>query len=383
MKVIAYYSKDLKKRGPCVLSARNKLDYLIGALIANGENVSVVSLCDRSLVGRALEEEKEIAAGGFEVLYRRCTCRKNKIVERIGRLFSAFTRATIAFLKKKVENNETILLYHATNTLPILRFLKKKKNARIILEVEEIYGDVSHDAKLKKKEWKAFELADGFIFASELLNEKINTAKKPYAVAYGTYRAEADGIGSADRADAQDEVHCVYAGTFDPRKGGAAAAIAAAEFLPSNYHVHIIGFGSEKQKADLIAMISDVQQKAKARVTYDGLFAGKEYTDFIQSCDIGLSTQTPDGVYNDTSFPSKILSYLANGLRVVSVRIPVVERSEIGNLVSYYDKQDPREIAAAIDRVDFDAPFDGRGAIGKLDEGFKTRLKEVLEKVQG
>lgn len=44
---------------------------------------------------------------------------------------------------------------------------------------------------------------------------------------------------------------------------------------------------------------------------------------------------------------------MANGLRVVSVRIPVVEESGIGKCVYYYDEQTPENIAKAIKSIDF------------------------------
>ena len=44
--------------------------------------------------------------------------------------------------------------------------------------------------------------------------------------------------------------------------------------------------------------------------------------------------------------------YLANGLRVLSVRIPAVENSAVGGILYYYDKQLPQEIANAIMDID-------------------------------
>lgn len=377
MKMIAYYSGDLQKRGPCILSARNKLDYIIESFLFDGEKVSVLSLCGRSCSAKVLKPEREEVSEGFDVYYPKCRrlSKKNVIGYVVHKAFSTFF--TLRFLNKHVEKNDTVYLYHSTYSLPIVRFLKKKKKARIIMEVEEIYGDVSGDARLKKRELKAFAAADAYLFPSELLNEKINVMGKPSAVIYGTYRVEP---GNSKKADG-DAVQCVYAGTFDARKGGAAAAVCAAEFLPPNYHIHVIGFGTDKDKDDLLTKIAAVREKNGANVTFDGTLAGKEYTDFLQSCDIGLSTQDPGGAFNDTSFPSKILSYLANGLRVVTVRIPAVERSRIDSLMRYYDSQDPQSIAEAIKQEDLGVPFDGRKVIEELDEQFKESLKELLESV--
>ena len=175
------------------------------------------------------------------------------------------------------------------------------------------------------------------------------------------------------------KIHCVYAGTLDPRKGGAIASAESALFLNENYHIHILGFGNEKEKAEMLNTIDSISKKSKAKITYDGLLSGEEYIKFIQSCDIGLSTQNPNAKFNDTSFPSKILSYMANGLRVVSVRIPVVEESGIGKCVYYYDEQTPENIAKAIKSIDFSEEYDSRKAIGVLDKAFICNLKTMLK----
>jgi glycosyltransferase involved in cell wall biosynthesis len=222
--------------------------------------------------------------------------------------------------------------------------------------------------------------ADGFILATKSLQNALGVNDRPVAICNGTYQVEHQRECNNKFVDNKKNklINCVYAGTFDPRKGGCFAAIAAAEFLPENYHLHIIGFGSDKDIENVKKLVIETSQKSKAHVTYDGLKSGEDYISFIQSCDIGLSTQNPSGIYNSTSFPSKILSYLANGLRVVCVRIPVVEESDVGQVIYYYDKQTPEEIAKAIVSVDLSKEYDSRDLIRKLDIKFRSDLQHVL-----
>ena len=216
-----------------------------------------------------------------------------------------------------------------------------------------------------------FELADAYIFSSTQLEKRINTKQKKYAICLGTYQVEPDrGIRFHD-----GKIHVVYAGTFDPRKGGAIAA--AGEFLPENYHIHIIGFGSEKDKKYLLNKIEEVSKKSKCTVTYDGLKSGEEYIRFIQSCDIGLSTQNPDAAFNETSFPSKVLSYLANGLRVVSIRIRALEQSAVNDLLFYYDENSPQAIAEAVKRINPETVYDSRKRIADLSENFVREIEAL------
>ncbi len=68
-----------------------------------------------------------------------------------------------------------------------------------------------------------------------------------------------------------------------------------------------------------ILSASYIAAKTKCKITYDGAFYVKKYYEFLQKCHIGLSTQNPYEPFNNSSFPSKVLVYMANGLRVVSV----------------------------------------------------------------
>ena len=137
----------------------------------------------------------------------------------------------------------------------------------------------------------------------------------------------------------------------------------------------------EEQKERLLHQIENVQRKTKCTLTYDGLKSGEEYTQFLQKCQIGLCTQIPDAKYTETSFPSKVLVYLANGLRVLSVRIPAVEESAVGKILYYYDKQSPQEIANAIMRIPIEGNYDSRKLLNQLDKACEKDIKWLMEKV--
>ena len=124
-----------------------------------------------------------------------------------------------------------------------------------------------------------------------------------------------------------------------------------------------------------------MQKKAKCTLTYDGLKSGEEYIRFLQSCQIGLCTQIPDARYTETSFPSKVLVYLANGLRVLSVRIPAVENSEVGGILYYYDTQSPQEIANAIMNIPMKEDYNSRQLLNQLDKDCERNLKRLMEKI--
>lgn len=278
-------------------------------------------------------------------------------------------------LYRQVRDGDTLIVYHSLALMNAIKWILKRREIKLIIQVCEIYADVINDTKERKRELNFFKLADAYIFSSEQLEEKINSKKKKYAICLGTYQVEPDRREKFN----DGKIHVVYAGTFDPRKGGAIAAAAAGEFLPENYHIHIIGFGMESDKKYLLDKIKTISEKSKCTVTYDGLKSGEDYIRFIQSCDIGLSTQNPDVTFNNTSFPSKVLSYMANGLRVVSIRILAVTQSSVGKYIYYYNNQTGKDLAEEILKVDINDNYCGKEIIRNLNSKFIDNLKELLE----
>ena len=69
---------------------------------------------------------------------------------------------------------------------------------------------------------------------------------------------------------------------------------------------------------------------------------------------------------------------MANGLRVVSVRIKALEKSAIGDLLYFYDEQTPESIAEAVKKIDFSQPYNSRKRIKELDKEFTKQIGEML-----
>lgn len=70
---------------------------------------------------------------------------------------------------------------------------------------------------------------------------------------------------------------------------------------------------------------------------------------------------------------------MANGLRVVSIRIPAIERSAIGSLVTYCDTQTLEDIAKAIMNANLQISYDSRVLITQLDAQFQMKLGKLIE----
>ena len=270
-----------------------------------------------------------------------------------------------------IKKGEQIIVYHSLGYTRTFTFLHKIRNIRIIGEIEEIFQDVHHQRKHRaKNEYKFIGICDKYLFPTSLLDKKLNSTHKPAVVVHGLYSVEQNLLPKFE----DGKIHVVYGGTLDPAKGGGAAA-AAAPNLPKNYHIHICGFGDPRE---IIQIVNEVSSRSKATLTFEGELKGKAYTEFIQRCHIGLSTQDPKAAFNSTSFPSKILVYLSNGLKVVSIKIPAIFESSVSNSIYFYENQTAGEIAQAILECS-KVEINGQSVLRSLDEDFLSKLKTLIE----
>lgn len=323
-------------------AANAKISYIIELLVNLGFDTLILSLCEPKSNNFLFGRTKNLA--------------KNITIKFISLFGSKFRYLALAnFYLRKIslflhlvlfaKKYDAVFIYHSLAYADVVFLARKIINFNLVLQVEEIYQDAVNCSRyIRNFEYKVFSVAEKFIFPTILLDKKINSKKLPSVILHGTY---SNYESNSERFN-DGLIHVVYAGTFDANKGGVYSAIDSAYFLDSKFHLHILGFGSPSDISTVKQKISDVSKNTKSIITYEGLLTGKEYSNFIRKCNIGLSTQNPKSDFNDTSFPSKILSYMTHGLKVVTVRIPVIETSSISNFVTYTHTNNPKDIANAI-----------------------------------
>ena len=375
IKYICYYGKtDAEVERNYVLSASNKLEYIWRVLNRAGYDVDVIS------ASNCIDSVFQYVHGSIESLDGRNTLRffpgigGPKVFQVLGRywLWICF----FFWFLSHVQKGEKIIVYHSLGYCRLLTWLKRLTGCYLIGEIEEIYQDVSPQKRsVCLAEYRFIHNCDAYVFPTHLLNEKLNLSGKPFVFVHGIYEVETPrGVHWED-----SDIHVVYAGTFDPNKGGVSAAIASAKYLPKGYHLHICGFGCMKDIINTRQFINKTNTSSAAVISYDGLLRGEEFIQFLQKCQIGLSCQNPSAAFNETSFPSKLLTYLGNGLKVVSVRIPAVEFSGIGNCISYYNEQVPQQITQAIINCE-KTRVPVTDIMNRLDKEFKTGLESLLRR---
>lgn len=369
IKYICYYN-DLSAHRENVQSASTKIDYIIEVLNRKNVYVDIISktpvsapFFSFSLGGCSKKQNNTIRH------FLSFGCKKILPLYLLSRAFN--TIHFFLWMLFNTHKGEQVVVYHSLGYTMSLLLLIRLKKMNVIGEIEEIYQDVHKQYALTRwSEFRFIKECKKYIFPTQILDEKMNTDSKPSVVIHGVYRP----AQITEEKFCDGKIHVVYGGTLDPQKGGAAAA-AAAEFLPSNYHIHICGFGNPTQ---IKQIVKDISAKSKAVLTFEGELKGDDYRKFIQKCHIGLSTQNPNAAFNATSFPSKILVYLANGLQVVSVNIPAIKQSKIAQMVSFYREQTPEDIASAVKNIGTNCS-DTNILLHQLDIQFEFQIISLIE----
>ena len=374
IKYIGFYDlPNSKCKRVSALSAINKMDYICNSINNVGFQVHLISpsWMDDSIKNFKIQKTSTIQLNDNKKLTLVSSFGTSNKFTRIVKIIYSLLWLFF-WLVKSVKRDEKIIVYHSPwISLPII-LAKKLKRFKLILEVEEIYSDVtSLHPYFDKLEKKIFQIADSFLFSSDLLVSKIGDCKKNIII-YGNYNVNevlAHPIND-------NKIHLLYAGIIDKVKAGAFNAVESALYLNEDYVLHIIGFGDVKT---LLIRINEINKISKCKIIFDGTLSGSDYIKYCQKCHIGLSTQKMDGKYLETSFPSKILSYMGLGLRVVSCGVECVMDSKIGNDIVFYYKDTTQAIAEAIKKINITTPNNNINIIKKLDREFISDLKKLLE----
>ena len=360
----------------CAPSVATVIDYLSSALSCLGIRTEIVSASETrntrgSYPARTTQISDSVTLSacptwGFENPMLRAGA---KVISRLW---------LVRYLCKNVQNGETVIFCSTPvlfEPLLIFRLLTKRRGIKLLLFAGEVFQYVQPLPQLKRKlEWLLLEDADSYICSTPMLEKVINKSHRPSAILSGTYEIEPD---FGERFN-DGKTHIVYSGVINSSKG-ASTAVDVARALGTNFALHILGWGLD---ADIVALrnqIADVNINGQGcQAFYEGVKRGRDYKVFLQCCAIGLCPQDLKASYNTTSFPSKIFSYLSNGLRVVSVNIPAIRTSQVGDILYYADSDQPIDIARTIESIDLDTSYDSRAVLDEMNRNFIHRLGEML-----
>lgn len=372
MKYIAFYdTPELKIENRYVnAAARGVIEYMIEVL-SSVEDVEVIS------PGRTLNKKGIYGSGTVELTDKAMLTFPFTFGVRtgIGRLFSLLWTQLWLFLYLffHTKRGEKVVFYHSLSLMSIITLLSKIKGIKPVLEFREIYSDINKVSKrLTKKEHNYYNCAYAFIFPSEAIKNHLDIGDTPYVLAPGSYISHTYNVSGFN----DNKTHLVYAGNLRRDKGGAYLAADAAEFLSDDFIIHILsGSYSETALSKFEDYIKTLKQKTNCEIVFEGAKFGDEFFSFLSRCDVGLATQN-DGAFSNTSFPSKILTYMGCGLSVVAPPIDAVRFSPIGSDVSEYKVFTGNAVADAVKRLP--KTNNNRERVKELDLELKEELKKLF-----
>lgn len=359
---------------PSVLS---KIDYIVDTVKAAGKEVVVVSVAP-SCSGRFSGFEKVIDEKETHI-YLPSTRSKNKIIDILYFLKNAMT--ILMFLLKNVKKNDHVLVYHSLYHRLWIKIYSAIACRKLILQIEDVFSSLTKKARIhKNSEWKLFNKMQRCLCVNDILyNDLAHVPGR--VVSYGSYNLPPQYPVQTD-----GKVRAVYAGVIEQERNAAFLAVQAARYLPEDYEVHILGFGTDENIQALNTAIHEMNRlMGRDVVFFHGKKVGEAYWAFLQGCDVALSTHTYNAETIESAnytFPSKVLTYMANNLPVVAQRLSVLECSAVSDNMAFYDDTRPEAVADAIVAAHNAKGMSCRQTIEALDREFKSAMKALLEAEQ-
>jgi hypothetical protein len=377
---IGFYSNESREkiRRYSTPSAVNKMDYIANVFKRLDCDIQIVSpswLIYKSNHLKYVPSNTRYNNSGITIKYSPSFTSNNKILNILSRFFSLLWLSLYLF--KNTKKDTIVTLYHSASLYFPVLYAKKFRHFKLILEIEEIYHLFT---KTKKKHENAlFSLADGYLFSNKRIkNYFINDSdkKKPFAVINGVYNIR-KSLSIKNKEN--DFVKVVFAGNIELTRKGAFNTVSCAKYLNDKYLVYIIGFG---EKNDIKKLIKEIKKTNNflgyEKCKYLGVKHGKDYDDFLSSCDIAINPQEANENYMQFAFPSKVISYLCYNLKTVSTKLQTIEDSEFADLITLVQTPTPEKFANAIMQLKLNKPFDASDRIKKADFNFLNDLKQLI-----
>ena len=238
----------------------------------------------------------------------------------------------VSYLIENVDKDDKVIIYHSLSFTKYYKKLQKTiPSQNLILLFAELYSDVGNVRFSKEKEVQFVRVFDKLIAMSNGLIKSISgDGYHPnHCFLYGIYNAyqHVDSFNPGI-------IHLVYAGTASPIKGGLSRSLAAMKHLPNNYKLHVFCDSDLDTQATI---------KETPNTIYEGFVNEEELIRKLCTYDIGLASQNPNLPFNESSFPSKIVTYLGCGLNVVSSMSSSVIDSPLNEFVTFYEEDESGE----------------------------------------
>jgi hypothetical protein len=221
---------------------------------------------------------------------------------------------------------DKLIIYHSNGFyyyFPVFIFFRNK----IVIQVNEIYSNVLGNKLSIFLERMYINCFKKLIVSNIHLKENWFSGKK-VLVRGGYFRQSVISLVESNRLK-----NYIYVGSIDNYKmGNLNILLDLVNFIPTNINLYLCLIISDEDFVKVKNAIGTKQNVYIFRDVNDGDLK-KHYS----ICKYGLVLQDSNKSFNLTSFPSKVFSYLNNGLIPVAQKNQSFLKSEINNLFAYID----------------------------------------------
>lgn len=356
-------------------SGITKINYIKSSLKKAGYYVIIFSVAEATENKNVIYyANKRVVDENEEIVFTHSFGRPSVVHKIASRLWMQIQ--LVFYLLSKAKTGDIILVYHSLVLKWPIRIVKLLKRNKVIMEVEELYSAAlqMNNNKIESEKKYLRNVADGYILVNDIIGKKCMFSK-PATICYGDYK----GITLKRNKFNDNKIHIVYAGVIDKEGTDAYVAVDTINYLPNNYHIHILGYGLSNNISKLKDFINTTNETLGLQgVTYDGCLSGEEYNIFLSKCDIGLCTRVLTDNLSDYTFPSKVLVYLGNGLIPICSPISSVIKSNVKDYVVFTKDITPKSVAEAILSINEDKQTNNKINLDLLDQNFIKSLILLL-----
>lgn len=349
-----------------------KMRYVADQLKKTTDNLHILSFADKQ--DCLLYGMKDIVNDGMTIHYTGGCKNSGKIGRYINTLIKKIY--FVLYILFCVSNKDLIVLYHSYAYTKLLAKLKKNLKRNIVIEVEEIYG---YNA-IKDMPWVGDEIAQikkfqKFTCVNDGIPQVLGLRKQDFVVIYG---AGVFPERTSQRIN-DGKIHVVYSGTIEGKKMGAMSAVESARFFSSKYQLHISGFGKPENVSILKNRIAEINKEVgEERIKYEGFLSEEDMHKLMFSCHIGLSPNVLRPNFANSTFPSKVVTYMCHDLSVV-ISYATAYDFPISEGWVFYREQTPECIAEAVMSAEVKPIGYYRPRIEKMNEEVIRFFKQLQE----
>lgn len=340
---------------------------ILKGLAANGNDVAAFSglPINRSVRKNPFCFFKNEKENGVKFKYHKTL--NLPVLRQLGIFIGGF----FGVLFSKKEKGQTVVVcdvLNIANASGMLRAAKFKKIPTVFIVTD--LPEFMYGKRLKKRAEKLLRKADGYIFLTEQMNEKVNTENKPYIIMEGLSDSQIIPVKEEDRTEFTSGIkEIIYA-------GGVLSMYGLPElvkgFTAADLKDCVLKIYGDGDYAEEVKKIAEQNQNVK----YMGVVPNSQVVEDEKRAALLVNPRPIGEEYTKYSFPSKNMEYMASYTPVLSTDLPGMP-DEYKRFLYLIEEDGENGIKNALTKV-FDIFAEKRYALGAVAGEFIKENKNNI-----